>query len=147
MKIEISPAQIEDTTGIVALDTVAPTDPSRAEHIKEWVLTGDCHVARAESKLVGYAVLNYHFFRMGCVEMLMINPASRRCGVGTALLRHLALICRTSKLWVTTNQSNTPMQKLLHKEGFVPSGVIENMDEGDPELVFVKAVVGCAGDK
>ncbi len=30
------------------------------------------------------------------------------------------------------------MRKLLGKLGFTDSGQIENLDEGDPELVFVK---------
>jgi hypothetical protein len=30
------------------------------------------------------------------------------------------------------------MQRLLLQAGFEPSGVIENLDEGDPELVYVK---------
>jgi len=30
------------------------------------------------------------------------------------------------------------MRALLAKAGFEPSGLIENLDPGDPELVFVK---------
>lgn len=30
------------------------------------------------------------------------------------------------------------MRRLLEREGFQPSGVIDNLDEGDPELVFVR---------
>ena len=32
------------------------------------------------------------------------------------------------------------MQSLLSKLGFALSGVIENLDEGDPELVYFKRV-------
>jgi hypothetical protein len=30
------------------------------------------------------------------------------------------------------------MQSLLAKLGYVPSGIIYNLDEGDPELVYFK---------
>jgi hypothetical protein len=30
------------------------------------------------------------------------------------------------------------MRSLLTKLGFEPSGIIENLDDGDPELVFFK---------
>jgi hypothetical protein len=30
------------------------------------------------------------------------------------------------------------MRTLLAKRGYIPSGRIENLDPGDPELVFVK---------
>jgi hypothetical protein len=49
--------------------------------------------------------------------------------------------CTTPKVFTSTNQSNTPMQGLLGKCGFSPSGVIENLDEGDPELLFMRARV------
>ena len=44
------------------------------------------------------------------------------------------------KLFTSTNRSNAPMQSLLAKLGYRPSGVIENLDEGDPELVYMKHV-------
>jgi len=54
------------------------------------------------------------------------------------LVRHVEQECRTPKLFTSTNESNAPMRALLAKLGFSPSGVIENLDEGDPELVFFK---------
>lgn len=42
----------------------------------------------------------------------------------------------TEKLFTSTNQSNVPMQNLLIQLGFVESGYIENLDEGDAELIF-----------
>jgi hypothetical protein len=48
--------------------------------------------------------------------------------------------CKTAKLFTSTNQSNKPMQVLLNRLGYRPSGVIENLDEGDPELVYMKQV-------
>jgi hypothetical protein len=32
------------------------------------------------------------------------------------------------------------MQSLLSRAGFVLSGVIENLDEGDPEIVYFRRV-------
>jgi len=48
----------------------------------------------------------------------------------------LASRCETRKLFTSTNESNQPMQQLLSVLGYVPSGVIHNLDPGDPELVF-----------
>ncbi len=41
------------------------------------------------------------------------------------------------KLWTSTNESNVAMRNLLVRLGFIPSGQIDNLDEGDLELVFV----------
>ncbi len=47
-------------------------------------------------------------------------------------------ISRGEKLFTSTNLSNLPMQALLAKLGYTLSGVIHNLDEGDPELVYFK---------
>ena len=47
-------------------------------------------------------------------------------------------LCRTPKLFTSINLSNLGMQSLLAKSGYELSGVIHNLDEGDPELVYLK---------
>lgn len=42
----------------------------------------------------------------------------------------------SQRMFTSTNQSNLKMQSLLAKLGYEPSGVIHNLDEGDPELVY-----------
>jgi len=130
----------DDIDELIRLDTIAPLDPSRADFIRRWVEAGDCYVAEEEGKIVGYGVLNYQFFHSGNVDMLMIHPDFRGLGIGRRLLQHVADRCTTGKLWVTTNLSNQRMQRLLTSTGFQLSGFIENLDEGDPELVFFKRI-------
>ena len=50
----------------------------------------------------------------------------------------ISLIPPGEKLWTSTNQSNAPMCALLSRLGFILSGQIDNLDDGDPELVFVR---------
>jgi ribosomal protein S18 acetylase RimI-like enzyme len=136
--IDIRVARSADIDELVRLDTVVPRDSTRAEFIRRWVEAGECYVAEGTGRIVGYGVLNYQFFHDGNVDMLMIHPDFRGQGVGRKLLRHLAALCKTEKFWVTTNLSNQPMQMLLASEGFKLSGFVDNLDEGDPELVFFK---------
>jgi hypothetical protein len=63
---------------------------------------------------------------------------NRRNGAGAALVKHIESLCQTPKLFTSTNLSNLPMQSLLAKLGYILSGVIHNLDEGDPELVYFK---------
>ncbi|HEY2076261.1 MAG TPA: GNAT family N-acetyltransferase, partial [Streptosporangiaceae bacterium] len=60
----------------------------------------------------------------------------RRQGIGRALMRAAPRCASTSRVFVSTNESNTPMSELLHSEGWTPSGVLNGLDEGDPEHVF-----------
>jgi hypothetical protein len=46
--------------------------------------------------------------------------------------------CKTIKLFTSTNESNKPMQELMIKMGYQPSGTVYNLDEGDPELFYFK---------
>ena len=50
-----------------------------------------------------------------------------------------------SLIYISTNLSNLPMQSLLAKLGYRLSGVIHHLDEGDPELVYVKYLRGAGG--
>ncbi|MCU5440364.1 hypothetical protein ABEW49_10895 [Bacillus anthracis] len=36
----------------------------------------------------------------------------------------------------STNESNESMQKVFNTNGFIRSGIVENLDEDDPEIIF-----------
>ena len=84
--------------------------------------------------------MEYSFFGNGFISMLYVQSEYRRDAVGTALMRHLESICQTAKLFTSTNLSNLPMQSLLAKLGYELSGVVHNLDEGDPELFYMRRV-------
>jgi ribosomal protein S18 acetylase RimI-like enzyme len=136
--ISIRPAVENDIEALCSLDHIALRDDQRREFIRREVVSGNCFVAVINETVVGYGVLNYTFFNNGSIDMLYIHSDYRRRGAGTALLRHMEVHCRTPKLFTSTNQSNLSMQSLLAKLGYEPSGVIRNLDEGDPELVYFK---------
>lgn len=125
-----------DVAALIALDSVAKHEPQRAAQIRAWCGQGDCYLAEEQDVVMGYGVLHYHFFGCGFIEMLMVGERYRRRGVGQALITALKSHCRHPKLFTSTNRSNLPMQRLLLNAGFVASGQIDNLDDGDPEQVF-----------
>jgi ribosomal protein S18 acetylase RimI-like enzyme len=114
-------------------------EPAETSGLPKLVAAGECYVGTLDGALAGYAVMHDRFFHAGFVEILNVGPSFRRRGVGRSLLRHLVECCHSPKIWTSTNLSNTPMQTLLAREGFLMSGFIEGLDEGDPELVYSKA--------
>jgi len=136
--MKFSTALESDAESIVSFDHIAQSDSRRKAFIQRAIATGNCFVATDDECTVGYGVLEYSFYGNGFVSMLYVHPEHRRRGVGTALIRHLESVCQTAKLFTSTNLSNLPMQLLLARLGYELSGVIHNLDEGDPELVYVK---------
>lgn len=138
MTATIRPGVPADAPRLKALDTVVPNDPLRAEWIDRWLLHDTVVVAAAGDLVVGYGVLNHGFFHHNQVEMLMVHPEYRDQRIGEQLLTALEQEADSPKLFVTTNLSNHRMQRLLRRAGYGPCGYIDQLDPGDPELVFVK---------
>lgn len=136
--ISIRPAIESDISALCSLDFIAQKESERREFIRREVASGNCFVAVSGETIIGYGVLNYTFFYTGCIDMLYIHSDYRRTGAGAALLRHMESLCKTEKLFTSTNLSNLPMQSLLAKMDYILSGIIHNLDEGDPEIVYFK---------
>jgi len=142
--MELRIATVTDADAIIAFDHVAAREPARVQFIHDQVRSSTCYVAIIDTKVVAYAVLTYKFYDNGWIEMLYVDPSFRRRGIGSALIRRLVNECRTAKLFTSTNQSNFPMQQLLATLEFDRSGFIENLDDGDPELVYFKRLCDSA---
>ena len=137
-RISIRPAVEDDIGAICSLDLIARREEGRREFIRREVVSGNCFVAVTNETVIGYGVLNYTFYHNGCIDVLYVHSEHRRRGAGEALLKHMESLCRTPKLFTSTNLSNLRMQSLLAKLEYELSGVIHNLDEGDPEIVYFK---------
>ncbi|MFF7065097.1 GNAT family N-acetyltransferase [Pseudomonas sp. NPDC008258] len=134
-------ARQADLAALFDLDAITQCQDSRREFITRAVACGQCWVATdAENAalLLGYGVLDNSFFGQDFIPLVVVRDSARRRGVGVAILRGFESRALGAKLFTSTNASNLPMQALLEKCGFIGSGQVENLDEGDPELVFVK---------
>jgi ribosomal protein S18 acetylase RimI-like enzyme len=128
-----------DILGIMELDPMPTTRDLRFAYVRRVIEAGNCHVAKTEQgATVAYAVLEHTFFDHGFVSMLYVGQDYRRKGIGSLLMSHLEGLCATPKLFTSTNRSNLPMLGLLPRLGYIRSGIVENLDDDDPELVFVK---------
>ena len=132
-------ASAADVDALIAIDHVATHSADRREAIAEWTALGQCHLAERDGAVAGYAALTRSFFRSPFIEMLMVGAASRRQGIGRALIEHcITQVPTDQKLWTSTNESNTPMRNLLPQLGFEQTGMFEHLDPGDPELIFLR---------
>jgi len=127
-----------DVDAMLACDAYAQAHPERGEAVRAAVGKGRCQVAIRAGQVAGYVLTHGDFFGHDFVSLVVVAPAHQRCGVGQRLLAAAADACQTGKLFTSTNQSNLAAQRLFAGAGFVRSGQIDHLDEGDPELVYVK---------
>ena len=111
---------------------------SRGEAVRAAVDRNLCLVALRAGQAAGYALLHEDFFGYGFVSLVVVAPGQQRRGVGLRLLAAAEDACATAKLFTSTNASNLVAQQLFARAGFVRSGRIDHLDEGDPELVYMK---------
>src|SRR5208282_1820668 len=136
----IEPATTQDFEHICVLDETAHSGPSRGTIIGRALAESRCAIARVDGQVRGYVIARHDFFGHAFVELLMVHPDFRRRGLATTLMRAVELDAPTEKLFTSTNQSNLPAQQLFERLGFIRSGVIENLDEADPEIVYFKPI-------
>ena len=134
----IDVAQEVDIDEMVALDALVSGRSSRRNLITQAVKQHHGYVARQENQVAGLLLMHEHFFELPFIELLMVHPSLRRQGIGTALMQHIEMIYAPGKLFTSTNVSNERMQRLCERLGYVRSGIIEHLDEDDPELFYFK---------
>jgi GNAT superfamily N-acetyltransferase len=146
MTVRIRLAAADEADAVCAIDPRVRDIRGRRPSIERAIAAGECHVAVDGDTIRGYAVFDRSLYEQPFISLLLVDESQRRHGIGAALMRHIESICPEEKLFTSTNASNTPMQGLCEKLGFVRSGYIENLDEGDPEIVYFKRLRSFGGD-
>jgi GNAT superfamily N-acetyltransferase len=132
---ELRTARIEDVEAIWAID---PESLGRVEEITSLVRSECSLVAVEDATVVGFAgVRPGHFYGRDFLDLLFVGDVHRRRGVGRSLVRRV-VERSTARVFTSTNESNTAMRSLLASEGWIRSGVLVGLDEGDPEHVFFR---------
>ena len=127
-----------DLEAVLAVDRLAGASPARAGFIEHALRAHTCLVVEERGRILGYGVLEYSFFSNGFISMLHVDGPERRKGFGSALLQALIGRCAAPKLFTSTNASNRAMQALLLQAGFTESGIVHNLDPGDPEVIYFR---------
>lgn len=136
----VTKATISDLSKLSKIDGMVIGSEIRKPKIEQYILNEQCVVASINSEPVGFACYDSTFFECCFIQLVIVNPNFRRLGIAGALMRYIEEHSPTSKLFTSTNESNTIMQQVCLSLDFVRSGIIENLDDGDPEWIFFKQV-------
>lgn len=129
-----------DVAAVIAFDQVAATDAARVAMIEQAAAEGRLLVADDESEPLGFLVSSDRLLGHPFIELVYVKQVARRRGIAAALTRAAIDRCPGDTLWTSTNESNTPAQRLFESLGFVECGRIEGLDVGDPELIYRRTV-------
>lgn len=132
----------DDLDAVCQLDPIAQTEERRYRRIARGVAAGEVRVVVVDGRIVGYGLMSRSFFDRPFIELVMIDPGYRGAGLGPILIRHLESECPEARLFTSTNESNGHMRHVLEKLGYEPSGIIHNLDPGDPEIVYCRTLDG-----
>ncbi|MGM0750773.1 MAG: GNAT family N-acetyltransferase [Bacillota bacterium] len=131
-------AHIDDLASLIQIDSQVIGNESRHKQIQEAILEKRCLVVKEGEAAAGFLLFNTHFFDNTFVSLIIVSPGERRKGNASLLLKHVEEISSTNKIFSSTNRSNRQMQKTFQVNGYSQSGMIENLDPGDPEIVYYK---------
>jgi ribosomal protein S18 acetylase RimI-like enzyme len=139
MSVEIRAALPGDLRAILDTDPVADREERRHDYVSRAIRGDrghDVRVLMLDGELVGYAIMG-EFFGHPLLERIHTAVPLRRRGVASALMANIEIGFDGDRMFVSTNESNDTMRELLIKRGYRVSGMVENLDPGDPELFFV----------
>ncbi|MED1089357.1 GNAT family N-acetyltransferase [Bacillus paramycoides] len=132
----VTKASINDLDSIVHIDIEIIGDDSRRNYIKHAINEGQCIIVKEGNSISGFLAYDTNFFGYTFLSLIIISPTKRRKGHASSLISYMLSHSPTQKIFSSTNKSNENMQKVFQANGFIRSGMIENLDEGDPEFIF-----------
>src|SRR4051812_33666476 len=99
-------ASDDDLADVLAIDA-AHCAPGHSDTLAEAVKRHECYIVREGWEVIGFALLNQHFFGRYFIELIVIHPEQRRKGIASALIQHIERIVPEEKLFTSTHQSNS----------------------------------------
>ena len=131
-------ASPHDLDWVLDTDPIGRSDKRRNAFLQRGVDEGRCELAVGGETPLGFAIWHRQFFSRPFLALLMVAPAARRHGVGSALIQHVVrMLDSGDRFFTSTNASNETAQRLFARLGFRHCGTIEDIDPGDPEWIYV----------
>ena len=137
--MKIRSADMNDCESIVFLDSQIIGSRTRINQIKRSIEETRCIVCEMNKNIVGFMIYHNFFFGHLFIDLIIVSPNTRRLGIAKKLMKYVEILPE-KKIFSSTNKSNIQMQKVFQSLGYIESGFIDHLDEGDPEIIFVKLI-------
>jgi ribosomal protein S18 acetylase RimI-like enzyme len=129
---------VQDLDGLLALDELVFGREAEKERLEAAVRSGECIVARDGETVTGFALWDRSFFGQAFISLLIVHPDHRHRHVAKTLVGLDEAVCSVVKIFASARESNTAARRLLEGLGYVESGQIDNLHDGEHEIVYFK---------
>ncbi|KSU62747.1 hypothetical protein AS034_11610 [[Bacillus] enclensis] len=136
MNIEL--AKKSDLLDLIHIDQAVIGNDHRAALIDKSIHDRCCLVCKIEGKSAGFLLSNNQFFEHWFISLVIVHPDCRKRGIARELFTAFEEMADGNKIFSSTNKSHSIMHHLFLSLGYEKSGFIDNLDEGDPEIIYVK---------
>lgn len=130
----IRQAGIRDLPGV--LDIARQVLGDKVSYLQRQLELGNIFVAEQREALLGLIVWNREFFSLPFAWLVVVSQDHRRRGVASRLFNFIEERCRGSRLYSSTNKSNSMMQCFFEKRGYQYAGEVD-VDPGNREVFYV----------
>jgi ribosomal protein S18 acetylase RimI-like enzyme len=136
--LNIELAKKSDLLDLIHIDQAVIGNDHRSALIDKSIQDRCCFVCKIEGRPAGFLLSNKQFFSHWFVSLVIVHPDCRKRGIVRGLFTAFEEMADEIKIFSSANQSHNIMQRLFLLLGYEKSGLIENLDEGDPEIIYVK---------
>jgi GNAT superfamily N-acetyltransferase len=134
----IRPANPEDLPQIEKFDGIMAVSNARRDAAIKAIEQGRALVVESGGVVIGYGYVHHEFYGRTFIDLVYIAEQERNWGWGPKLMSALEGLSRSAQIFTSTNESNLHMQHVLAKAGYRRVGKFDELDPGDPELIYVK---------
>jgi [ribosomal protein S18]-alanine N-acetyltransferase len=141
-EVQIRQFKADDISAISEIEQLSFKDPFPSYFLSQLADANPATflVAVMNDRIVGYAVIDKWPDQEHLVSIAVI-PASRKKGVGQALLDHLMERLETGSLKLEVRRSNKAALDLYRKNGFVQSGVAHSYYTDGEDAILMEKVI------
>jgi len=134
--VVVQPGNAGHIEQIVAYDTIRNAEAGLASDLLAAAESGWLRVAIRDDKVLGHTIVRPRaFFGFDFIDLVYVAESARRAGVGRLLVATIRDQA-PARVWTSTNLSNAPMHSLLRTDGWHTAGMLDGLDDGDPEVFY-----------
>lgn len=138
--IEIRLPRVDDAQPCSELAALVVGEERAGAFIRSHLERHHMVVAEAAGRVVGLLAYRTDWFQCTFVTLVVVDEDYRRKGIAREFFKAVEAISPTPRLFSSTEETNSVSIRMHTALGFSPSGHIDNLPQGNRELIFYRRI-------